>query len=572
MSDNLKQILSENITEYVEAGNSTTEKGNLWTKWVLINYFGIPENKTSDLIIDGSSDNGIDAFLDNEDENPIVLQCKYETAHSQQEYNNLVGRKERLLNAPMDDFPNRIKPYIKKIRDTADIDIIYATNKDFVCSPAPIDILDLSEISHEIQRRILRPWEGKEYCIKVDKQLEHNGTFQSIVNMNEYENFISSTQDYIFVSNIRQFLSFRGRINKGIKGTLSADINRFLHFNNGITIVASKVTLLYDNTIRMFEPQVVNGAQTSTVILKAKQEGIDLKDGFISVTIIEENNRNIRNDITKFRNSQNAVKGKDLVSLVEELESVKVQMSLLKDSDGHKGYYFEIQPGAFEAMRKSDKAKYKGKSSLNRYFNETDKGYCVSSKDAIQACAAAILGDPENAYSNPSAFYPNGRKYDELFMADKPISSKNLLVPFMIKNYAKDKLRYQKKLDSEGNTQPLFRRRGTVFYVYVSFCIIKKIGNKQIQERVTDQEVDLVYKILNDSSDLGEIFLKLNDLIIKRFVEQMTVKNAIDEHGANFFKSHIKEYIKELDFVIDNWKTSPNGLKFIDEVKLLRFH
>ena len=565
-SDTLKQIISENITEYVENGENTTEKGNLWTKWVLINYFGIPENKTTDLIIDGSSDNGIDAFIENEGENPIVIQCKYETAHSQNEYNNMVGRKERLLSTSIEDFPDRIKPYITKIRESTDPEIIYATNKEFTCDPAPISILDLSEITHEIQRRTLRPWEGKECDLRIEKQFEHNGTFLTVIKMNDYENFIKSTQDYVFNSNIRQFLSFRGQINKGIKRTLVDNMEHFLHYNNGITIVASKANLIDENMIHMIEPQVVNGAQTSTVILKAKQEGVNLDGGFISVTIIEENDRTIRNDITRFRNRQNAVKGKDLVSLVEDLEGVQVEMSLMKDNDDYKGYYFEVQPGAFEAMRKSERAKYKGKSSLNRYFNKTEKGYCISSNDSIQACAAAILGDPENAYSNPSAFYPNGRKYGELFVADKPISSKNLMVPFIIKNYATDILRYQKRVDAEGNPQPLFRRRGTVFYVYAAFCLIKKILNKRIRDEVTDEDVELAYKILQHPSDLGTKLLIETDSIIKSFVEQMAVDKAILEYGADFFKSHIKEFDGEFEFVIDTWKKSPEGLAIIKDI------
>lgn len=563
----LKTILSENITDYVEEGESTTEKGNLWTKWVLINYFGIPESKTSDLIIDGASDNGIDAFIENEDEGPIVLQCKYGTSHSREAYDNLIGRKERLLSAPIDEFPDRIKPYIVKIRESPEVEILYVTNQEFTCSPNPIGILDIAEIAHEIQRRTLRPWEDKEYTIKVEKQLDHNGTFLSVIKMDEYEKFIKSTQDYIFVSNIRQFLAFRGKINKGIKETLSNDINHFINFNNGVTIVASKVNLIDDNTIHMIEPQVVNGAQTSTVILKAKAEGIDLNDGFISATIIIESEKDIRNDITKFRNSQNAVKGKDLVSLVEEMESIQVEMGLLKDRDSYKGYYFETQPGAFEAMRKSDRARYKGKSSLNKYFNDTTKGYCISSKDAIQASAAAIVGDPESAYSNPGVYYPpNGSKYENLFKADKSISSKNLLVPFIIKNYAKDKLRYQKKLDVDGNPQPLFRRRGTVFYVYAAFCLIKKILNKRIRDEVTDEDVELAYKILQHPSDLGTKLLIETDSIIKSFVEQMAVNKAILKHGADFFKSHIKEFDSEFEFVIDTWKKSPEGLAIIKDI------
>ena len=89
------------------------------------------------------------------------------------------------------------------------------------------------------------------------------------------------------------------------------------------------------NEITLFEPQIVNGAQTSKTISDSFRLFDDIP-GEILVTIIKETDRTTRNDITRFRNSQNAVKGKDLIALDKFHTGIRGQLSQL-------GYYYEQQ-------------------------------------------------------------------------------------------------------------------------------------------------------------------------------------------------------------------------------------
>ena len=66
----------------------------------------------------------------------------------------------------------------------------------------------------------------------------------------------------------------------------------------------------------------------------------------MTVTIIKADDEQEQNNITKYRNSQNSVRGKDLVSLMDFHKSIKSQLK-------NCGYFYEIQAGSFDTKSKS---------------------------------------------------------------------------------------------------------------------------------------------------------------------------------------------------------------------------
>ena len=69
----------------------------------------------------------------------------------------------------------------------------------------------------------------------------------------------------VLESNVRSFLSTRGKVNKGIRGTLIEQPEMFLSYNNGVTATASDITIEQSSSgpalVGVRDLQIVNGGQ-----------------------------------------------------------------------------------------------------------------------------------------------------------------------------------------------------------------------------------------------------------------------------------------------------------------------
>ena len=130
--------------------------------------------------------------------------------------------------------------------------------------------------------------------------LGHENTILGILKLRELTEFISKNRDYVFESNIRQWMQFKTSVNKGIRDTLQNVPDKFFYYNNGITIVVSNFEEIGNNSILLHAPQIVNGAQTSNSILDRAKRTHNL-DGSITVTIIKADDEEDQNNITKYQ-------------------------------------------------------------------------------------------------------------------------------------------------------------------------------------------------------------------------------------------------------------------------------
>lgn len=125
----------------------------------------------------------------------------------------------------------------------------------------------------------------------------------------------------LFEENIREYLG-KNPINKGIINTLkdSNDRSNFFYYNNGVTIICSKVTPPTSNSLELFQPQIVNGCQTVNSIYEVLNDYVDnevekeFAQTFVMVKILlfDERTERIKSDkfykdIVKFNNKQNAI-------------------------------------------------------------------------------------------------------------------------------------------------------------------------------------------------------------------------------------------------------------------------
>ncbi|WP_298607811.1 AIPR family protein [uncultured Thiothrix sp.] len=169
----------------------------------------------------------------------------------------------------------------------------------------------------------------------------------------------------ILEANVRSFLSQTGKVNKGIRDTLRDQPERFMAYNNGIVIIADdiRLTAANDNTgilgiAWLKGMQIVNGGQTTASLFFTKKNNpsIDLKKIRVPAKIIilkdvdSAQEELLIADISRYANSQNAVKQSDLSAN----KPYHVQLEKLANStycpDGISRWFYERAAGSYKVM------------------------------------------------------------------------------------------------------------------------------------------------------------------------------------------------------------------------------
>jgi hypothetical protein len=125
--------------------------------------------------------------------------------------------------------------------------------------------------------------------------------------------------------NVRSFLQFTGKINKGIRNTILKEQHMFMAFNNGIAATAEEVTIadLPNNQGKAISQvkdfQIVNGGQTTASIYHTwKKDKVDISKVFVPVklTIVKDREHfsEVVGRIAEYANTQNKVSASDLSS------------------------------------------------------------------------------------------------------------------------------------------------------------------------------------------------------------------------------------------------------------------
>lgn len=118
--------------------------------------------------------------------------------------------------------------------------------------------------------------------------------------------------------NVRSYLQAKGKINKGILETLVKEPERFLAYNNGITIVAEEITFTSDQSRiqKLRGMQIVNGGQTTASIHRASRDyKADLSRVYVQAKITKvpaDEFEAVVPEISRLSNTQNKVSEVDL--------------------------------------------------------------------------------------------------------------------------------------------------------------------------------------------------------------------------------------------------------------------
>lgn len=533
------KVFTENVRQSIDdevgKGENPTEKGRLFLNWVLTRVFNATDDDAENGRLDGPNDHGIDAVLEvHGDEISFfkIFQSKFGTSHSLDAIQAFRTKFQDFLKVKPNDLNQG------KLRDTL-IDInekdwqceaVYVTDKEVEFEESEdFHVYGFRQIVEKLWYDIAEPADGRTEVLTLDDYMKYDSTIIGVISLGELFNFVNRTRKYIFESNIRKFLPTKTKVNAQLRWSLMNEPEEVFYYNNGVTIVVKDIEDLGNNKIKLYEPQIVNGAQTSSIIADIVK-GDRLIQGHIQVTIITEDAVTTRNNITKFRNSQNAVKGRDLISLEKIHDSIFGQLrSKLR-------YFYERQAGAWMALPEKEKEFYTGTEIFNKYLPDDHDGR-IPANDAIQAMAAAIEGDPATPYGSVSKYMPGGTQYHKIFVKDMlPDDYRYLFYPYLVKLYCEKAFRY-------GPNEPNMdeKKYARLLFVTAYFIALKDhIMDKNVDFKKDSKSLDPYFEDFETNKRLLETI----DNILEDFFDK-TLDIRQDDEGRdkmtlhNFFARHV---------------------------------
>lgn len=235
-----------------------------------------------------------------------------------------------------------------------------------------VDIHFLYKISEEARVPIeidFKDFDGEQYeipCLTAKIDSKKYMTYIAIIPGNCVSKLYERYGARLLEQNVRSFLQFTGKINKGIRDTIRNEAEMFLAFNNGIAATADHIEL--DETSRFITKisnlQIVNGGQTTASIYNsAKKDKADISKIFVQVkfTIIEnpEQYSEIVSRISKYANTQNKVNDADFSANNPALVAFeKLSRYILSPTTATSNlqtcWFFERARGQYKTLRSRD--------------------------------------------------------------------------------------------------------------------------------------------------------------------------------------------------------------------------
>lgn len=272
--------------------------------------------------------------------------------------------------------------------------------------------------------------------------------------------------DRIYEKNVRRFLGNRGKVNKAMQQTLREEPEHFGLYNNGITLVAEDFNVREDSQIELMEPYVVNGCQTTRTIwdvlhrrLAAGGTGSDSDleewrkkagEGVVVAKIVRvgTDGETLLKKITRYTNSQNAVREKDFLALTQDFRTWQNKMA------ERYGVYLEIQRGGWDSQR----ARQRQNPSLTPRFSESANAF-----DLLKVYGAGWLTEPGTAFGKNAPFLPEGRIFKRVVSSEESVQfgADDLFAAYQVKAAADN---YQ---FGRGAAKPSRRITRFLFYMVV---------------------------------------------------------------------------------------------------------
>lgn len=217
-----------------------------------------------------------------------------------------------------------------------------------------------------------------------------NRTFVGVIPGNVLAEIYRRYGTRLLESNVRTFLSARGKVNRGIQQTLRQNPGMFLAFNNGLSTTASDIVSYGDGDIRFIENvtnwQIVNGGQTTASLahyLKNNSDG-SLDDVYVQMKLVlvkPEDAAERVAEISRYANNQNKVSEADFFSNSEYHRhmsklSAKILAPRIHGAQYGTRWFYERTRGEYDNARANRKA-----SEVRIFDLEVPKSQKISKTD-----------------------------------------------------------------------------------------------------------------------------------------------------------------------------------------------
>lgn len=201
------------------------------------------------------------------------------------------------------------------------------------------------------------------------KAADDDGIFESYLAVIPATLLVSLYHEFssrLLERNVRSFLQFKG-VNQKLKETLTKEPDKFIAYNNGLTITATSAEIDVINGISVIKTlkdfQIVNGGQTTASIYFSNKEGIDVSrvNVFAKINVVYSDNTEVLDDliskISEYSNSQNKVSSVDLKSRSAHLVQIKKLSESITDPSGTKWFFERIRGDFNTLVRKNPRQK-----------------------------------------------------------------------------------------------------------------------------------------------------------------------------------------------------------------------
>lgn len=291
---------------------------------------------------------------------------------------------ERVKTVNLTNFNFDGKSYKVEL-DIIDINRIYNTVAEgFAKEPVVIDVKDFGEKGIQ--------------CIKAEIDDDNYEAYLAVVPGKFLADIYDKFNARLLESNVRSFLNVKGGVNKGIRGTILNERNKFFTYNNGISTTARSIEVKnipgLGLCITKFDDlQIINGGQTTASLASARiKDGATLDHIFVQMklTIVKNDDPEFVRNISKYSNSQNKVTSADLNSnhpfytRMEEY-SRKIYAPVATGKAYQELWFFERARGQYEQpMMKMSKAKreeYQRVRPKDKKFTKTDMAKYLNTAD-----------------------------------------------------------------------------------------------------------------------------------------------------------------------------------------------
>jgi hypothetical protein len=185
-------------------------------------------------------------------------------------------------------------------------------------------LFNLSDQSHVPIEINFEDYGGIIPCLESPSENEDYESYLALIPGVTLANIYEEYGSRLLEQNVRSFLQFTGKINRGIRKTIKEEPHMFLAFNNGIAATADELKMQDLSNggkaiVWAKDFQIVNGGQTTASVFHTwKKDKADIDKIFVQtkLTVVKkrDNFNEIVNRIAEYANTQNKVSTSDLSS------------------------------------------------------------------------------------------------------------------------------------------------------------------------------------------------------------------------------------------------------------------